>query len=74
MGVYYVAVANGVLVPIRTVDVCEDVVDGIDTVHWACCEFPLGDEGVPADPTLTLLGLWANLYGTRTKVDHNALA
>jgi len=73
MSVDDVAVPNSVLGSVRAVNVYEDVVDGVHAVHGACCELPVGDEEVPADPSLALLGLGTDLYGTRTKVDHNAL-
>lgn len=74
MGVNYVAVADGVLVSERAVDVHENVVDGVHAVHGTRCELSFCDEEVPTDPALTFIGLRTNLYGTRTKVDHDALA
>ena len=72
VGVYDVAVADGVFVPVRAIDVCKDVVDGVDTVHGACCELTLGNKEVPANLALALVGFWTNFYGTWTEVDHDA--
>ena len=65
-----VPVANSVLVSVRAVDVHEDVVDGVHAVHGVGSELPVGDEEVPADPSLALGGFGTDLYRTRTKVDH----
>ena len=71
VGVDNVTVANGVLVSVSAVAVHEDVVDGVHAVHRAGGELPVGNEEVPADPCLALLRLGTDLYGTRTKVDHD---
>ena len=72
VGVYDVAVADSVFVSVRAVNVYKDVVDGVDTVHGACCELTLGNEEVPANLALALVGFWTDFYGTWTKVDHDA--